>query len=189
MESAEVVAALPTVAITCFVEWGVVHIYAGWHCLRSAIQDDVGAGMVGLLSGSAKAELDAFTAVPWPKNTDRLLAQHGWNMIVAGFWAVASCYCIAMKWRAAAVIVLVQYFFSWGSFLSIDTSQFGSTVASQQPFICAIGVISTGLTVAQSHTDVTAAERIGIVVLGALLAGATIANKIMNPKEEPQKRD
>lgn len=53
----------------------------------------------------------------------------------------------------------------------------------------AIGVISTGLTVAQSHTDVTAAERIGIVVLGALLAGATIANKIMNPKEEPQKRD
>lgn len=48
-----------------------------------------------------------------PQNTDRLLAQHGWNMIVAGFWAVASCYCIAMKWRAAAVIVLVQYFFSW----------------------------------------------------------------------------
>jgi len=114
------------VAIICYVEWGLIHIAAGFSawlgCSGGACTLGPAAGglvpcaMMGAMSDEEKK---AFTDVKYPKFAHRLFIQHGWNLFYVGVWSILSIFPLMWGWRTAWLFGLHQYLFDWSSPISI----------------------------------------------------------------------
>lgn len=83
------------IACICYIEWGLIHIAAGFmawlNCGGGACTAGAAAGgrvPVALMSALSKEEKDALKAVKYPKFSHRVYLQHGWNLWYVGVWSI-----------------------------------------------------------------------------------------------------
>jgi hypothetical protein len=168
---------LSTIAFVCFLEWGLIHMVAGYITVMPALQNDVSTYLIGLYSGIDQEAADAIRSTVWPKYTNRVLLQHGINLAWAGVWSVSLCYVVLFPPRTAWLLCLPPYFLDIGYFIAIDLVNLGETLSEAQTFIVSIGLFCMAMIVKNKYDDVSSLEYAITLVVPCLLFGAGVVNQ------------
>ena len=81
---------LRVIACVLMAEWGLIHILAGVVTISPALKHDVTQYLSNIYGGLAKTDpeaADSLKTVQWWKYTDRVLFQHGINLLWIGVWS------------------------------------------------------------------------------------------------------
>ena len=109
------------------------------------------------MSALSEDEAGAFTHTKYPRFSERVYIQHGWNLFYVGIWSLACIYPLVAGNRYAWWFGLHQYFFDWGYFMDIDWVFRGGAMGQAQTFIVSGGLICAALSVGENF-DVSATE-------------------------------
>lgn len=173
------------VATVAFVEWGIIHILAGVMTFLPLWRGQgVGAVYKALYGAMGEAQ-----ATEWgydrafPRWAERLVYQHGWNLLLIGIWSCMMPWVLAARARWAFMIGFAPVFFDWGYFLGIDLKELGGLMGEAQTYIVSTGAIMTALAVWDRHAanagdPVTNTEFAVTLLLASLLIPSAIANKL-----------
>jgi len=180
--------AVTIIACICYVEWGLIHIAAGFLSWLpfggkgggSCTQGSKAGGMLHVaLMGGLTAEQKASFDREYAVFSNRLGIQHGWNLLYVGVWSIWCLLPLLGEWRMAWGWGLHQYLFDWGYFIGIDWVHTGTGMGVAQTFIVSIGLFCSALSVKNVHGDAVSEVELALtLVTPCLLFLAGIFNLV-----------
>uniref|UniRef100_A0A7S4C053 EXPERA domain-containing protein n=1 Tax=Chrysotila carterae TaxID=13221 RepID=A0A7S4C053_CHRCT len=172
-----ILTAINWIAFACYLEWGLAHLLAcGLVCVPAA-RDDPGAVLSTYLKGASDKEREHLRDHPFPRHTNRILLQHGYNIGVAGAWSLMLCYFVLAPVRNTWLLGLLPWTFDIGYFLSVGVPELGDTASEAQSYIITTALFLTAFVVRDAY-DVTFVELALTMAVPGLLPVAALANKV-----------
>jgi hypothetical protein len=181
------------IAVVCFIEWGLIHVAAGFMSWlpfggaggASCTGGSAAGGLIhpALMSGMKEDEKASFTSRTYAIFANRLGIQHGWNLFYVGVWSISCAVPLLGGWRTAWGWGMHQYLFDWGYFAAIDWVETGNGIGEAQTFIVSIGLFCSALSVKHVHgDDVSTVELVVTLFIPCILFVAGLFNKFVRAK-------
>jgi len=187
--SPETVATVATVAKALYLEWGIIHIFAGVKSLYNLQKGDIASYLTGICANApAAAKDDARSQKSWNPMNKRILLQHGWNLIMVGLWSCAVAYVVKNN-RYLWFCGLWALSFDVGYFIAVDIPKYGSLFGELQTIFISIAQICASLLVTEKYADVDDLEASITLYAPAIFIAVTVLNKLFGKGHPAVKAD
>ena len=171
---------LEWVAFACYLEWGIVHIFAGGISLYFLIAGDLGSYVTGICGGAKALHEDCKKCTTWNPLNTRILLQHALNLGSVGLYSVAlAIWAVTDLNRYSYYLGLWPFFMDIGYFVAIDTVHYGEPPGEMQTVIISVAQISMSFAVKKDYPIVAGEAIIQLVIPGLLIACAAV-NKLLH---------
>jgi len=174
------------IAFICYIEWALIHIFAGLSVAIDSGDDDVLSTLQSICSEAPKdVQNQAENVTLWSPMVARIFLQHGLNLFFVGVWALIIPFWYTYSFntplfRYAFYIALWPFCADWGYFIGIDTVEYGGAYAEAQTYIISIALLLTGICVKKIFPDnIKKPEQIITIILPICLILAGFINKIL----------
>mmetsp|Transcript_15668 Transcript_15668/g.47385 ORF Transcript_15668/g.47385 Transcript_15668/m.47385 type:complete len:190 (+) Transcript_15668:44-613(+) len=170
--------ALQWVAFAMYLEWGLIHVFAGSISYYFVYVADIGGYLTGICASAPKSmheEAKKLTAVN--PMTVRILIQHAFNLFTVGLFSIAlAVLVVAQLNRMAWYLGLWPFVLDVGYFIAIDLVAYGPPPGEAQTVIISVGQICAALAVNKKF-NVGAVEYFITLIVPACLILAAVVNK------------
>jgi len=170
--------ALQWVAFVCYLEWALIHIFAGSISYYFLTKTDFSGYLSGICATAPESvQEDAKKIQTWNPMNVRILIQHAFNLFTVGLYSVAlAILMVASLNRNAWYLGLWPFVLDVGYFVAIDLVHFGPPPGEAQTLIISVAQICAALAVRHKF-HVEAAELFVTLIVPAALILAAVVNK------------
>mmetsp|Transcript_23707 Transcript_23707/g.72950 ORF Transcript_23707/g.72950 Transcript_23707/m.72950 type:complete len:190 (-) Transcript_23707:289-858(-) len=174
-------AALVWVAFACYLEWALIHIFAGSISYYFLTKNDIAGYLSGICQTAPAAIHDeAKKTSTWNPMNIRVLLQHAFNLFTVGVFSVAlAILAVTNVNRMSWYLGLWPFVFDIGYFIAVDTVHFGPVPGEAQTYIISVGQICTAIAVKMKYPVGQVEFVVTLAVSGGLIA-AGILNKLLH---------